>query len=228
MKERLEFRSVKVTEFYQKLHGKRNNTAATPNPATVKMIYPPPCRSMRGRRRVHDRARREDPCDRAASLRPGSRLALRAACPSAVTKSPYAWIITSPFGRRSNNAGSACPIVVWPNTRARPIDCMPPEKHSDALPLMASTRIATGPSYTDDRLAAGIHRARIRDEVRVVVTRLHRAERFHLADEMSRDAHHHRCESTGIAAQVEDDAVAAAKPVHRTGERSRRPGSSRR
>src|SRR5258708_1950872 len=63
---------------------------------------------------------------------------------------------TSPFGSRSNSAGSAWPIDVCPNTRARPSDCRPPEKHSDALPVIPSTRIATGPLYGSTRSPAAL------------------------------------------------------------------------
>ena len=44
---------------------------------------------------------------------------------------------------------------------------MPPAKHSDALPLIASTRIATRPVERLDPLARGVHQARIGEELQL-------------------------------------------------------------
>ena len=123
---------------------------------------------------------------------------------------------TSPFGRRSNSAGSACPMEGCPKIRARPIDCIPPAKHSDALPLIESTRIASGPAKAADLFAAGVDEPGIcREPQFLVLAGFHHSERFRFTHEMTRDAHHHRGEAAGIAAQIDDDPVRLPELVHR-------------
>ena len=143
----------------------------------------------------------------ARPVRPARRHVPRCARRSPVTKSPQAWMRTSPFGSRSNSAGSAWPIDVCPNTRARPSDCRPPAKHSDALPVIPSTRIATGPLYGSTRSPGGVDEPRIRGELQLRLPRLHHAERRALGHEVPGDAHDHRREPAGIAAQIDHDAV---------------------
>ena len=84
-----------------------------------------------------------------------------------VTKSPTAYISTSPFGSRFVDAGSACPIVWRPKTRARPRLCSAPAKHSDALAVSSSTRIATGPANGVTRRPSSVDEARVRRELRL-------------------------------------------------------------
>ena len=84
---------------------------------------------------------------------------------------------------------------------------MPPVKHSEALPLIASTRIATGPANGSTRspralTSRGLALKRS-SESRVFIV----PERLAFLDEVARDPHQHRGEAAGVAAEVDHDAA---------------------
>ena len=91
------------------------------------------CRSSAARPRAPGHARPRAPRSRGARPRPARRPRLRAGVRSTSRSRRSAYISTSPFGSCFVDAGSACPIVWRPNTRARPRLCSAPAKHSDAL-----------------------------------------------------------------------------------------------
>ena len=95
-----------------------------------------------------------------------------------VTKSPQAWIRTSPFGSRSNSAGSAWPIDVSPE-HARAAERL--QAAGEALRRAARQPVDENGDGTVERLdalAGAVDEARNRRELQLRLPRLHHAERL--------------------------------------------------
>ena len=86
-----------------------------------------------------------------------------------------------------------------------PSDCMPPAKHSDALPVIASTSIATGPANGSTRSPAAFTSRGFATNLNSVSRVFIMPSGLRSLEEVTGDPHDHRRQAAGVAAQIDDD-----------------------
>ena len=137
-----------------------------------------------------------------------SHLVPRSAMPSGATKSATTCISTSPVGSRVAIAGSACPAVRSPNTRARPNACIAAANISDVLADSPSTSIARSPANGSTATPASVARRGLATN-RISSPRVRMMPSVcGLAKEVSGDPHHHAGDAAKVSAKVENHAAA--------------------